>query len=130
VVEQIVTALVEQAKNGDVAAAKEVFDRCVGKAPQAIAVAATIDGQQSPVASMGCYWHSLVDVEFVGWICARIARGEPIDDFPENAVEHCPLYAEFCIDKALAEDCGGDVAKQYQQRVVESRTLHVKFVDD
>lgn len=56
---------------------------------------------------MGCYWHPLMDVEFVGWINARIARGEPIDDFPENAVENCPLYAEFCIDKALAEDCGG-----------------------
>ena len=44
-VREIVAALIMQAKGGDVAAAKEIFDRVLGRPSQAIAVQAQIDAQ-------------------------------------------------------------------------------------
>ena len=50
-VQQIVDKLVSKAKAGDIAAAREVFDRAMGRAKQSVDIAATVQAQEAQTKS-------------------------------------------------------------------------------
>lgn len=72
-IKQIVESLKTEAKAGDVSAAKELFDRLLGKAPQALEIQSMIAEQEQ--ADRNAWFHPLMDTGFRDWMNAAVADG-------------------------------------------------------
>ncbi len=74
----VIAALLQKAQAGDVAAAKEILDRCLGRAPQAIEIDAQVEGRYEDVSAVAALRRELLhQPEYLDFVRSRLPGDAP-----------------------------------------------------